>query len=418
LDFLKRVVAACRLTRCVSFWRDAPWLTGQRARAYLSLWLVLLLAVAVDMGFSFHAASLAEGGKPVASDFMTFWSASRMAVLHGPAAAYDDAGRVALQRASGAFGGEPGGHYAYWYPPPFLLVSLPLGAFGYVTALCGFLAVGMAVFLACIRRVLRSRHGVIALVASPAMLLNTMIGQNGAVTASCFAGAMLFLESAPGLAGVCLGLLVCKPHLALVIPLGLAAARRWTALLACGSTAAVLCAASYVLLGAQVWRAFLAHSAEARIVLETYQPDWAKIQSVFSAVRLLGGPVALAYGLHAVCAAGAAWVLWRVARARPGAGAEIATLTVCALIATPYMFDYDLTCLLVPMAWIGAAALAGGWRPWEKTVLLLIYALPLAARVVAGRFAVPLIPLPLLALLLLCARRALAQGGRGACAGR
>jgi hypothetical protein len=39
--------------------------------------------------------------------------------------------------------------------------------------------------------------------------------------------------------------------------------------------------------------------------------------------------------------------------------------------------------------------------------LLLVYVVPLVARFSAGRFGVPLIPVPLVALLLVCARRAL-----------
>jgi hypothetical protein len=387
--------------------RPSFMLTRARIRAYLSIWLILQCGIAVSMAMSFQRASAAQGGKPVAADFMTFWSAARMAVLHGPASAYDDAARAVLQHSAGALGGDPGGHYAYWYPPTFLLLTLPLGLVGYVPALCAFLAAGYALLIATLRRIAGDPLVTIALIASPAMLLNTIIGQNGSLTASCFAGAMLLLERAPVAAGACLGFLVCKPHLAVLIPLALAAAGRWRAFFACGGMALLLCAASLLWLGPQVWWLFMAHSAEARAALEYFPEDWAKIQSMFSAARLLGASVTLAYGLHALVAVGAAYLLWRVARKRPGAEAEMAVLTVSALLATPYMFDYDLVCLLVPMAWLCRAGIAGGWRSWEKIVLLLVYVLPLVARFSAGRFGVPLIPVPLVALLLVCARRAL-----------
>jgi hypothetical protein len=395
------------MRRVVAFVRDAEWLSAERARGYFVIWLTLQAGIAIYMAFSFHAASVAESGRPVASDFMTFWSAARMVVLHGPLAAYDDTGRALLQRAAGAMGTEPGAHYAYWYPPPFLLLSLPLGLVGYVAALSGFLAAGYAALIVCLRRLLPSAIGVAALIASPVMLLNTIIGQNGALTASCFAGAALLLDAAPVWAGACLGLLVCKPHLAILVPLALAAAGRWRAFVSCGATALALCAASLLCFGAGAWRLFLSHSGEARTVLENYPVDWAKIQSVFSAARLLGGSIATAYSVHAVCALAAAMVVWQVARARPGAAIEMAVLTVGALIVTPYMFDYDLVCLLVPMACVSALALHGRWLAWEKAVLLLVYVLPLAARMVATNFGWPLMPVPMFLLLFICARRGL-----------
>jgi alpha-1,2-mannosyltransferase len=396
------------LSAMIGFGRDAKWLSGQRARGYLALWIIMQAAVAIYMAIAFHHASMAEGGKPVASDFMTFWSAARMAVLAGPDSAYDDPRRIALQLASGAFGGEPGGHYAYVYPPVFLLLSLPLGLVGYVPALCGFLASGYALLLACLRRILPQGYGVLALMLSPVMLLNTIIGQNGAITASCFGGAMLLLERAPIGAGICLGLLVCKPHLAVLVPLALASSRRWRAFLACGATAGLLCAASWAFMGGTVWHLFLVHSAEARAALETYPPNRAKIQSVFSAARLLHFSVSTGYVMQGLCALIVAFVLWRVTRARPGPGPELAVLTVSALVVTPYMFDYDLTCLLVPMAWLGAQALRDGWRSWEKLTLLVVYAIPIGARFVTVTFGLPLVPLALVAMLALCVRRALA----------
>ena len=51
--------------------------------------------------------------------------------------------------------------------------------------------------------------------------------------------------------------------------------------------------------GTSVWDAFLASTQFTRIVvLETGETGWQKIQSVFSVVRMWGGPVALAYAVQ------------------------------------------------------------------------------------------------------------------------
>ena len=400
--------------RLVAALRDAPFLSAGRARVYGRLWLILQLGFAALMVGAFIRESVTVGGgKPVGTDFMTFWSAARMAVGGDPASAYDDTARAALQRAAAWMGSEPGAHFAYWYPPTFLLVTLPLGLLGYVPAMIAFLCAGYAVLGGCLKRIVPVRAVWVPLLLSPAMLLNTLIGQNGAFTASCFGGAMVLLDRRPMLGGACLGLLVCKPHLAVAAPLALAAARRWRALAGWAATAFGLCALSWLLLGTASWLLFLRHASEARTVLEHLSDDWPKIQSVYTAVRLLHGGTVLGYVLHATAALVSLAVLLSVARRRPGAAPEMATLVVVSLLCTPYMFDYDLTCLLVPMAFIAAAALRGGWLGWEKTLLLGLYGMPLVARLVAMHAGVPLVPPALACLLALCARRALARNIRG-----
>ena len=64
-----------------------------------------------------------------------------------------------------------------------------------------------------------------------------------------------------------------------------------------------------------MWDAFLSSTHFTRIVvLETGETGWQKIQSVFSVVRMWGGPVALAYAVQGsvtLMLAGAMAWLWR-----------------------------------------------------------------------------------------------------------
>ncbi len=54
---------------------------------------------------------------------------------------------------------------------------------------------------------------------------------------------------------------------------------------------------------------------------------------------------------------------------------------VCAaLLFTPFLYDYDLAILAVPLACLMAEAQQTGWRPWEKMSLLSVFLLPLVAR--------------------------------------
>jgi alpha-1,2-mannosyltransferase len=386
--------------------RSAQWLTPDRAQSYLRVYLALQLVLMGFVAWAFRHESLtAGGGRPIGTDFMAFWSAAHMAVTGQPARAYDDAAVAAWEHAHAWISADPLMRFPFLYPPTFLLLLCPLGFLAYVPAIVAFLATGYALIIACLRRIITPVWGWAPLVLSPVMLMNTMINQNGAFTASCFGGAMLFLDRRPALGGMCLGMLVCKPHLAVVTPLALLAARRWRALFACGTTAIAMCAASWLAFGTQTWVEFLHHAGAAKAVLENYPEEWPKMQSVFGAVRVLHGSEALGYGLQAAAAAWSVFMVLRCALHRPSGSALVAGGAVASLLCTPYMFDYDLTCLVVPMAFLGAAALRDGWRPWEKIVLLAAFAWPLAARTLATPHGVPLVPPLLACLLILCLRR-------------
>ncbi len=342
-------------------------------------------------------------GKPLGTDFVSFWTAARLAHDADGAAPWQPALHGAAERAF--FPGANSDYYAFFYPPPALLVLLPLAALPYAAALLVWLAGGWLAMLACLRRLLPQRWALLPILAFPGALVTAGHGQNGFLSAACLGGGMV-LQRWPVLAGICLGGLVCKPHLAVLVPVGLIAARRWRMLVGAAVSAIGLCVASWLVLGGAAWRGFFDIAPLARMTLEAGLVAPAKMASSFAAVRLLHGGVGLAYAVQAVVAVGAASLLARTALWRPGARAEGAMLVVAALLATPFLLDYDLTCLALPVAWVAAEAQRTGWRPWEKVTLLAAYVLPIAARPVAMGLDVPLAPLALIALALIVARRA------------
>src|SRR6185312_14697841 len=142
-----------------------------------------------------------------------------------------------------------------------------------------WLAATGALYWRMARAWLGQRLGVMPILAFPAVLTNVGHGQNGFLSAALFGAGALWLERRPILAGLALGALAYKPHLGLMIPFALAIAGRWKTF------------------AAAAWAAFLADSGLARAALEQGLVGDAKMQSAFAAVRLLGGPLALAYGL-------------------------------------------------------------------------------------------------------------------------
>ena len=388
----------------------APWLTPDRAKT----WCVMLAVAMLAFVLWILGVTLAHpAGKPVALDFSAFWAAARLVANGHAAAAYDNVAIEATERAATIM---PPGYLAFYYPPTFLLLVSPLGRLSYSAALAGFLVLETALVVALLRRVLPQGWAWLPLLAFPGLLMNALSGQNAALSASCFAAAAVWLESRPWLAGAALGGLACKPQLAVCVPVALLAARRWRALLACGASALVLAGLSWAVLGRAAWLGFLANAPNARADIETIAIKWPKMQSLFGAIRLAGGGNGAAYGAQAVMSLAAMALLAWIAARRPGAWVEAAAVTTAALLFTPFLYDYDLALLAVPLACVTALAQRTGWLAWEKLLLLVLFLCPLVARAFGLLAGVAIGPPLVLALLVVVARRAaLAPAGTRLC---
>ena len=384
--------------------RNADWLAARRARIYLALvaLTMLVLAGAAAGRIAMSAWSDAQG-RPVISDFDAFWAAARLGLAGHGALAYSE---PAIRAAEAAAVQPTGGSYLpYFYPPTFSLLCLPLGLLPYLAALAVFVLAGLAAAVACLRRILPPAWPCLAILVFPGLVMNAAIAQAGFVATLCLSGAMLLLERRPFLAGACLGGLAYRPQLALCVPVALVCARRWRAISGCAASIACLLTVSAAALGLGTWRAFA--GAVPMIARVPQMPDiMPKLLSTYGAVRALHFGARPAYAMQMLTALGAVLTLAWVARKRPGAGAEMAALTASALLCTPYMLDYDLACLSVPLAWLAASGGAGLWLPWEKIGLLVLYMLPLVARTLTMTVGIPVTPVLLAGLLALVAKRA------------
>jgi len=192
---------------------------------------------------------------------------------------------------------------------------------------------------------------------------------------------LLLLDRRPWLAGVLFGLLAFKPQLGVLLPLALLAEGRWKTIAAAGVTVAALAGLSGLLFGTETWRAFLASAAFTRhVILEEGAPGFWKMQSVFAAVRLWGGPVGLAYATQAVasgCAALAVFLLWR---SRADRRLKAAGLILGAFLCTPYSFDYDFVALAPAGAFLVSYGLERGLKTSELAALALAFAAPILTR--------------------------------------
>jgi hypothetical protein len=318
-----------------------------------------------------------------------------------PAAPYDFSRLGPLEQAF--FG--PRLTVPWIYPPTFLLLILPLGLLPYGVSLGLWLAVTAVGYLYVIRRMAPHPLALWLTLAFPGTMHNILHGQNGFLSAALLGGGLLLVDRAPVAAGVLLGILSYKPHLLVLIPAALICGKQWRALAALAASAALLALASLVILGLEPWQAFWDNRSVPVAILESGQAIRHLMPTTFAGVLLAGGEVAWARLLQGIVTAaalgGMAWA-WRRQAPLPLRG-SVLVLTI--LLATPYLLEYDLTLLALPLAWLGYLGYREGWLPGERGGLIAAWFLPGIFPGPAKAWGVPLAPFILVFLFYLALRR-------------
>ena len=385
--------------------RSGQWLTATRARGY-SLILLGICAIAMAGWIALSDGLIDRNGKPVGTDFSNVYAAGTLTRQGRPAQAYEPALQHAAEKA--VFGGREVPFYGWHYPPFFFAVAVLVAAVPYAWGLSFWLAASLAAYLAAMRAILPRPETLLVAAAFPAVFVNIGHGQNGFLTAALLGGALHWLDRRPWLAGVLIGCLAYKPQFGVLIPIALLAGGRWSTIGAAMVTVAALVAISFVTLGGSIWHAFAdSMNFTQTVVLERGGTGWEKIQSVFSAVRMWGAGVHLAYAaqiaLALMLAASLVW-LWQSDAAFELKAAGLAT---GSLLATPYVLDYDLVVLAVAIAFYARHGLSCGFRSFEISLLAAAWMVPLLSRGVAGATGIPLGFVVMLALYIFTLRRAL-----------
>ncbi|MGA2054556.1 MAG: glycosyltransferase family 87 protein [Bradyrhizobium sp.] len=388
------------------FWqglRSGEWLTLARARGY-SLILLALCIVAMAGWIALADGLIDRNGKPIGTDFSNVYAAGDLTWQGCAADAYDPVLQHAAEKA--VFGRDVP-FFGWHYPPFFLGVAFLVAALPYAWGLSVWLAASFAAYLATIRAILPHKETLLIATAFPAVFVNIGHGQNGFLTTALLGGALHLLTRRPWLAGVLIGLLTYKPQFGVLIPVALIAGGRWRTIGTAILTVIALLALSTLTLGADIWHAFANSTTFTQtVVLEAGGTGWEKIQSIFSAVRMWGGSVPLAYAAQIALAltlmATLAW-LWRSDVAFE---LKAAALAVASLLATPYVLDYDLVVVSLAIAYLARLGLTNGFRNFESSLLAAAWIVPLFSRGIAQITAVPLGLLVLLLLYVFIIRRA------------
>lgn len=385
--------------------RTGDFLDRARVRRIAVIYLIiavisLVALIATSNGFTDRM------GRPLGADFMAFHVAGAVALKEGPAAAYD--GQRLYAEHQELLEDEAPPFWPFLYPPAFLFVAIGLAAFPYLAGWLAWMGATLGAYLWAMQKVAPGKYAALLAMALPAVYSNFIHGQNGFLIAALFGAGLHSLFAGRSIfAGIALGLIAIKPQYGLLIPIALAAGGFWRAFAAAAAVVVLQVAIPAAVFGADIWTAFFEIvRAARREIVEAGAIGFEKIQSVFAATRFIGAPVEVAYGLQAAVFAAAAYFTTRLWRGGASPDVKGAGLVIAAVLATPYVVDYDLVILAPAMAMLAREGLKGGFLPFEKVVLLITAFAPVLARPVGAATHLSIGLLAMIALYAMALRRA------------
>ncbi len=377
-----------------------------RRLSFLFFAVTIAYVAAFAAMIAVHVWLWGAGGRLAVYDFVEVYAAGKLALAGHPAGIYDWTTHRAAEAAALGHAVTVREYLGWHYPPPFLALAMAFAALPYLAAFFAWNALTLPPYLFVMRRIAGRREAWLAAAAFPATFLNILIGQNGLVSAALIGGALATLETSPILSGVLVGLLTYKPQLGILFPFALAAGGYWRTAAAAAVTAALMMLASWLAFGGETWTAFFhSISVTTDAVLVRGLQGWGKLNSPFGVSRWLGLGFDAAATIQIVVAVillAAIAMFWR---SRMSLNLKAAALATASLLATPYLYVYDLPILAVALAFLFRAA------PFDR----IEYAC--AGLAIAAIFLFPVLAAPtgVLAILLIAfavARRAWREQGR------
>ena len=173
----------------------------------------------------------------------------------------------------------------------------------------------------------------------PATLL-LLYGQDTPFWLMAMAGGLLLIERGkPRLAGMVFALCLCKFHLALGIPILLAAQRRWSALVSAAAAGAALLAACFAIEGPS-WPARYMDGFR----MPSFSPAAYRMPNLHGIAYWLPWPAAV----EAILAIGVIVLLWSICRNTPHLGVAGAAAAAAGLLLGGHAYANDCA-LLVPL---------------------------------------------------------------------
>jgi len=326
------------LARLALLAREKPLLLA----AWVSVVVLGLRFFGADFAYAFAHGDWTSGpGTLLGRDFVNVFTAGHL-VLDGRLDVVFDVDAYREYQAQ-MFDGRVLAHN-YSYPPvSFFYVPLfALGGYG----LSYFLWIGLTgiAFVLAARPYLRD-VGLPAWSALmiPAALVNVWAGHYGFLFGALWLAAWRLVEARPRTAGMLIGLMIVKPHLALLMPLVLLRRGAWTPIVYAAVTSLSLVVVSGLAFGWGYWVTYLTQTSVFQAAMVDAEGGFFMLMmpTILAAALQSGLEPILGWALQSLVAVLVMAALWTwMPRDPMKAGLATATATFLVL---PYAFNYDLT---------------------------------------------------------------------------
>jgi hypothetical protein len=317
-------------------------------QAIYTRWIFAALAIGVALK-AIWFARLGAGHDRNLVDFDAFHIIAQRVWLGDLDQAYQFAKLVIMQRE--ASGGSDS--FMPWtYPPQFSLLVAPLAFVPVGVAYLLFTAATLAFFLAVLRSIAASYFVPVLITLFPAMMITLACGQNGFLTAGLIGLVCLSIDKRPIPAGLALGLMIIKPHLAIAFAAYSVLTRRWIVVMTAGAvvlTSSLVCTAVF---GLKIWTGLLQSVRDSAVFLElAYYPLFRMI-SFYAALRTAGLSASAAFFGQAIVAALALSIIAIALYRKFPTRSSLGLTAIVSISISPYSYDYDF-----PIFGIGLALL-------------------------------------------------------------
>lgn len=369
------------------------FLNFKRVRAWASIVVTCYLLILAAL------LATADGiidlrGKPVATDFITFYSASQLLQRNPPGNLYKAS---SIHEAQKILANVKVELFAWHYPPTFMLIIYPLHLFNYYSAWIIWTVVTLIPLLVVLRIIYPHSLSVLVFLAFPGTFQNIIHGQNGFLTAFLLGAGLWLLNRKPLISGLLLGSLIYKPHFAILVVPALLAGKHYRALAGFAAAIVFWITTPIMFWGISPWAAFFDNLPFAGHLLETGALPFFKIPTSLSGALMIGLSAHLSRIVQLISSAFAitsAIYIWRNSNDHC---LKASTLIVSALLASPFAFDYDLVILAPAIACLLATKVQGNIS--RQAWALFFWTLPFLAPAVAVITNIQIAPLAFAAFL-------------------
>jgi alpha-1,2-mannosyltransferase len=348
------------------------------ARFHIIAWLfgiaLSLLLFIRDFVTSQRAQDLSINGSAIwGRDFVNVFTSGRFVIEGRLADLYDKTAYRAWQTNEFGWGIHD---HMYSYPPVTLLYTPAFGAIPYFWSLALWTIVSLLLFgLAARPWLAREKlHEALALIL-PTSIVCIWAGHYGLIMGALWLSAWHHLETRPKLSGLMTGLMIIKPHMAVLMPILYLRRKAWTAIATAAATVTVLVAISILLFGMDLWHTYLASTSQSQLnLLHATHTFFAKMMPTLSpALFAFGFPSQWVWPTQLAVAVTVIILMWQYQPADPhraGLAAAVATFLIL-----PYAFNYDMTVVgLASLILLTEASRA--IKVWRALLASLIFLLP------------------------------------------